>query len=106
MMRCCMPLPVSFLRIGTIDAHGDLDPSAQELGTTGRFVLLPKNLVTGRAEARIVSRPTRRGRAPLEGDYLKPRLSRGFFLPAQTTLTMGHRTCERPAGHSRRVGLY
>ena len=43
-------------------------------------VLLPKNLVTGVAEARIVSRPTRTGRAPLEGDYLKPRLSRGFFM--------------------------
>jgi hypothetical protein len=28
--------------------------------TTGRFVLLPKNLVTRSAKARIVSRPTRR----------------------------------------------
>src|SRR5262249_7729369 len=37
------------------------------------------------------SRPTRRGRAPLEGDYLKPRLSRGFFVIGPNTLSMGHR---------------
>jgi hypothetical protein len=50
-----------------------------------RFVLLPKNLMTGAAKARIVSYPTpvTRGRLPLEGEYyLKPRLSRGFFMSA------------------------
>jgi hypothetical protein len=45
-----------------------------------RFVLLPKNPVTRAAIGRIVSRPARTGRAPLEGDYLKPRLSRGFLM--------------------------
>jgi hypothetical protein len=42
--------------------------------TPGRFVLLPKNLVTGVPKARIVklSDPVA-GRTPLEGDYnLKP----------------------------------
>jgi hypothetical protein len=38
--------------------HDFRDKHASQF-TTGRFVLLPKNLVTGAAKARIVSRPTR-----------------------------------------------
>ena len=58
--------------------HDFRDKHASQF-TTGRFVLLPKNLVTGAAKARIVIRPTRTGPgSPLE--TMKPRLSRGFFL--------------------------
>jgi hypothetical protein len=57
--------------------HDFRDKHASQF-TTGRFVLLPKDLVTGVAKARIVSRATCSGRVPLE--TMKPRLSRGFFL--------------------------
>ncbi len=59
--------------------HDFRDKHASQF-TTGRFVLLPKNLVTGAAKARIVSRATCMGRVPLEELTMKPRLSRGFFL--------------------------
>jgi len=56
--------------------HDFRDKHASQF-TTGRFVLLPKNLVTGAAKARIVIvRPRRVG----PHRQLKPRLSRGFFL--------------------------
>jgi hypothetical protein len=45
--------------------HDFRDKHASQF-TTGRFVLLPKNLVTGAAKARIVSRATCSGRVPLE----------------------------------------
>jgi hypothetical protein len=45
--------------------HDFRDKHASQF-TTGRFVLLPKNLVTGAAKARIVSRATCTGRVPLE----------------------------------------
>jgi hypothetical protein len=58
--------------------HDFRDKHASQF-TTGRFVLLPKDLVTGAAKARIVICPTRTGPgSPLE--TMKPRLSRGFFL--------------------------
>jgi hypothetical protein len=57
--------------------------SGTNVSVTGRFVLPPKNLVTGVPKAGIVklSDPVRR--TPSEGDYyLKRRLSRGFFMSA------------------------
>jgi hypothetical protein len=57
--------------------HDFRDKHASQF-TTGRFVLLPKNLVTGVAKARIVkSRDLLR---PRSSGTMKPRLSRGFFL--------------------------
>src|SRR4029453_17012407 len=53
--------------------HDFRDKHASQF-TTGRFVLLPKDLVTGAAKARIVSRFL------WKVITLKPRLSRGFFL--------------------------
>jgi hypothetical protein len=73
---------------GASDAHGHLHPPVLDASAsrliTGRFVLLPKNLVTGVAKTRIVSRPTRRGAGlPLEGDYLE--------APAESGLLSGRR---------------
>src|SRR5262245_21694564 len=89
---------------------GSAAPQASQPSYTGRFVLLPKNLVTERAEARIVSRPTRTGRAPLEGDYLKPRLSRGFFMTGPNHAQHGapnvaHRNYDPPATHDRSASI-
>ena len=81
---------------------GSAAPQASQPSYTGRFVLLPKNLVTERAEARIVSRTTRTGRAPLEGDYLKPRLSRGFFMTGPNHAQRGApNDNDPPATHDR-----
>ncbi len=53
--------------------HDFRDKHASQF-TTGRFVLLPKDLVTGAAKARIVSRPTRTGPgfSLLEANYEAP----------------------------------
>jgi hypothetical protein len=69
---------------GASDAHGHLHPPVLDASAsrliTGRFVLLPKNLVTGVAKTRIVSRPTRRGAGfPLEGDYLEAPAESGLL---------------------------
>jgi hypothetical protein len=85
---------------------GSAAPQASQPSYTGRFVLLPKNLVTERAEARIVSRPTRTGRAPLEGDYLKPRLSRGFFMTGPKHAQRGApNDNDPPATHDRSASI-
>jgi hypothetical protein len=67
-------------------AGGRRDPLSNDgdpvwVAITGRFVLLPKHLVTGAAEASIVS-PTRRASDgfPLWKVTLQARPSRGFFV--------------------------
>jgi hypothetical protein len=95
-MGAYIPLDRNGTRVPGLEAFGNSehdfrDKHASQF-TTGRFVLLPKNLVTGAAKARIVSRATCTGSRPSGRLTLKPRLSRGFFLAKANPWTLNAST--------------
>ena len=68
---------------GRAGSKGGIATEPRRGGITGRFVLLPKNVVTGAAKVDIMSRSTHTGpMLPLEGDTSSPG-SVGAFCPAR-----------------------